>query len=241
MVLIVLSTITVILESVASVRFEAPGLFNSLEWAFTILFTIEYALRFISLKKPLTYSRSFYGIVDFLAIIPAYLGLIFAGTGFLLTFRVLRLLRVFRILKLVEYVSEAQMLKRALAASRRKVSVFLFTIALSVLIIAALMYVIEGEENGFVSIPTSMYWTIVTLTTVGYGDIAPQTPFGKILASMVMLLGYSIIAVPTGIVTAEMTRSVVSSKQVNQKKCLSCGGTDHDNNAVYCKYCGSRL
>jgi voltage-gated potassium channel len=181
---------------------------------------------------------SFFGLVDLMAIIPGYLSLLVPGTQYLLTIRVLRLLRIFRILKLAEYISEGKIITSALVASRRKISVFLVTILLIVTVVGAVMYVVEGEENGFTSIPTSIYWAIVTLTTVGYGDLSPKTPVGKTLASIVMILGYAIIAVPTGIVTAELTRKV---HQVSTQTCPECLAQDHDRDAIYCKYCAAKL
>lgn len=202
-------------------------------------FTLEYLLRLISVKRPVRYATSFFGIVDLLAIVPTYLSLALPNIQYLLVIRILRLLRIFRILKLVEYLNEAEMLRRALHASSRKIIVFLCTVVSLVVIIGAIMYAIEGAENGFTNIPTSIYWAIVTLTTVGYGDLAPQTPLGQALASLVMLMGYGIIAVPTGIVTVELSRA--SQTQVSTQACPACGVTGHDIDAVYCKYCGEQL
>ena len=206
--LILLSVATVILESVRHVREQYGELLYALEWLFTLLFTVEYILRLISVRHPLRYARSFFGVVDLLAIIPTYLSLLVPGSQYLLVIRILRLLRIFRLLKLSEYVTEADTLRRALRASRRKISVFLSAVLLLVVIIGALMYVIEGEEHGFTSIPISVYWAIVTLTTVGYGDLSPRTSLGQILASIVMIIGYGIIAVPTGIVSVELAQAV---------------------------------
>jgi voltage-gated potassium channel len=236
---IILSVITVILESVSSVRSDYRELLNGLEWFFTILFTIEYSLRLISVKRPLGYATSFYGIVDLLAIIPTYLSIILPGTQFLLTIRILRLMRVFRVFKLSSYLIEAKVISSALKASRRKISVFLLAVITIVIVIGSLMYVIEGEKNGFINIPTSIYWTIVTLTTVGYGDLSPQTALGKMLASIVMIMGYGIIAVPTGIVTAEITHQ--SKRSISTQACSDCGAEGHDTNATYCKFCGGML
>jgi voltage-gated potassium channel len=212
-------------------------LLYNIEWGFTILFTIEYFLRLISVRKPLRYATSFFGIVDLLAILPTFLSLLVPGTQYLFTVRVLRLLRVFRVLKLTEYLAEAGIITAALKASRRKISVFI----LAVLIIGSLMYIIEGEENGFTDIPTSMYWAIVTLTTVGYGDISPLTPLGKALASLLMLMGYGILAVPTGIVTVELSRVAKAGKPVSTQSCPNCSREGHDEDAIHCKYCGTRL
>jgi voltage-gated potassium channel len=191
-------------------------------------------------RRPFRYATSFFGLVDLLAILPTFLSLLLPGTQYLFTVRILRLLRIFRILKLSEYLSEASVIVDALRASQRKISVFILSVLTVVVIIGSLMYVIEGEDNGFTSIPTSIYWAIVTLTTVGFGDITPQTPLGKAMASMVMILGYGIIAVPTGIVTAELTNPKVRT-QISTQACPSCGGEGHDADAVYCKYCGARL
>src|SRR5687768_2493844 len=209
--LILLSVATVVLESVREVRDQYGKLLYALEWLFTLLFTVEYFLRLLSVRRPLRYATSFFGVVDLLAIIPTYLSIFIAGSHYLLVIRILRLLRVFRLLKLTEYVSEADTLRRALRASRRKISVFISAVVLLVVIIGALMYVIEGEANGFTSIPRSIYWAIVTLTTVGYGDLSPKTSFGQIVASIVMIIGYGIIAVPTGIVSVDRKSTRLNS------------------------------
>lgn len=238
--LIVLSLLTVILESVREVREDHGDALFYAEWFFTILFTIEYILRLLSVRKPLRYALSFYGLVDLLAILPTYISLLVPGTQYLLTIRILRLLRIFRILKLSEYISEGKVISSALIASRRKITVFLVSVVLIVTVVGALMYVIEGEENGFTSIPTSIYWAVVTLTTVGYGDLSPKTAFGKTLASIVMILGYAIIAVPTGIVSAELSRGGIA-KKVSTQVCPNCHTQDHDADAVFCKYCSVKL
>lgn len=237
---IILSVIVVVLESVAGVRARFGTWLVAAEWFFTILFTIEYILRLVSVTRPLRYAVSFFGVVDILAIIPTYMSLLLPGSQYLLVIRILRLLRVFRVLKLAEYLSEGQVIMRALRASRRKISVFLLGVLTLVVIIGSCMYVIEGEENGFVNIPVSIYWAIVTLTTVGYGDISPRTPLGQALASLVMILGYSIIAVPTGIVTAEFGR-VVRGVVPTAQACPNCSAEGHDTDAVHCKYCGAHL
>jgi voltage-gated potassium channel len=236
--LILLSLLAVVLESIKSVRDEYGTTLWAAEWIFTILFSVEYLLRIVSVRRPVRYILSFYGLVDLLAILPGYLSLFLPGTQYLLTIRVLRLLRIFRILKLSEYISEGKIISSALIASRRKISVFLVSVLAIVTVVGTTMYVIEGEENGFTSIPTSIYWAIVTLTTVGYGDLSPKTPLGKTLASIVMILGYAIIAVPTGIVTAELTRK---SKELSTQICPECHAQDHDADAVFCKYCGTKL
>jgi len=237
--LILLSVVAVLLESVRSVRTEHGALLYTIEWVFTILFTVEYVLRLVGVRRPLAYATSFFGVVDLLAILPTFLSLLVPGSQYLLVIRVLRLLRVFRVFKLAEHLSEADVLYRALRASRRKISVFLLTVLTLVVIIGALLYVVEGEENGFTSIPISIYWAVVTLTTVGYGDISPQTPLGRTLAAAVMIIGYGIIAVPTGIVTVELAQA--ARKGVTTQACPSCSAQGHDADAAFCKYCGSGL
>jgi voltage-gated potassium channel len=236
--LILASVLVVILESVKSVREDYGQLIFLVEWFFTLLFTFEYILRLISVRRPVRYIFSFYGLIDLLAIVPTYISLIVPGTQYLLTIRILRLLRIFRILKLTEYISEAKVITSALSASRRKISVFLLAVLSVVIVVGSLMYVVEGEEHGFTDIPTSIYWAIVTLTTVGYGDLSPKTPLGKTLASIVMILGYGIIAVPTGIVTAELTRA---SNPVSTQVCPECHTQEHDADAFFCKFCGTEL
>ena len=242
-VLIVASVITVILESVASIRQKYVETLHVIEWLFTILFTVEYLLRLYCVPRPAHYARSFFGLIDFMAIVPTYLSLVLPGAQMLIVVRVLRVLRIFRIMKLTQYLDESRTLSEALWASRRKIGVFLFTVVTLLTIIGSLMYLIEGEENGFTDIPTSMYWAVVTLTTVGYGDVSPVTPLGRALASLVMILGYSIIAVPTGIVTSELTRP--SGRRVLLRPgpgpCRQCGAPGHDPDARYCKYCGAAL
>ena len=238
--LILLSVATVVLESVREVREQYGTLLYTLEWVFTLLFTIEYGLRLLSVRRPLRYATSFFGIVDLLAIVPTYLSVFVPGSQYLLVIRILRLLRVFRLLKLSEYVSEADTLKRALRASRRKISVFISAVVLLVVIIGALMYVIEGEANGFTSIPRSIYWAIVTMTTVGYGDLSPRTALGQMVASVVMIIGYGIIAVPTGIVSVELAQ-VARDIRVSGQACPSCAAEGHDVDALHCKYCGAQL
>lgn len=235
---ILFSVIVVMLDSVSSITVLHGGLFHSLEWVFTILFTVEYLLRMSCVGRPIRYTTSFFGIIDLLAILPTYLSLFLPGSQYLLVIRSLRLLRVFRVLKLAYYIGEADLLMRALRASRRKITLFLFTVLNLVVILGSLMYVIEGAESGFTSIPRSIYWAIITLTTVGYGDIVPQTNLGQALASLVMITGYSIIAVPTGIVTSEIT---YASKHSKGKVCQNCSFEGHDIDAKFCKRCGARL
>ncbi|MDH5474206.1 MAG: ion transporter [Cyclobacteriaceae bacterium] len=235
---ILLSVAVVMLESVAYLKLTYGKIFNILEWSFTILFTLEYIARLIVIKKPAKYIFSFFGIVDLLSIIPTYLSLFVVGFHSLLVIRSLRLLRVFRIFKLVRFLGEASQLNKALKASRAKIIVFIGVVSISVAILGTLMYLIEGGENGFTSIPRSIYWAIVTLTTVGYGDIAPHTVLGQTIASLVMILGYGIIAVPTGIVTSEMAKQ---NNKPNTKACSSCSREGHDNDAEFCKYCGESI
>jgi voltage-gated potassium channel len=239
LVAIVSSVTVVLLESVASVRARVGPTLRTLEWGFTVLFTIEYVLRLASVGRPLRYARSAYGLIDLIAILPSYVSLIFPGAQSLLAVRLLRLLRVFRVLKLAEYLRESRTLAQALRASWRKIAVFLLTVVTIVVVVGTLMYVIEGERHGFTSIPISIYWAVVTLTTVGYGDLAPATTLGRALAVVLMLTGYGIIAVPTGIVTAELTR--VGTRPISTQACPACGGEGHEFDAVYCRRCGNRL
>ncbi|HYE02515.1 MAG TPA: ion transporter [Phycisphaerales bacterium] len=236
---IALSITAVCLESVPSIGQQYGPALSAIEWGFTILFTVEYVLRLIAVRQPGHYALSFFGLVDLLAVLPTYAALFFPGAQELLVIRALRVLRVFRVLKMGEYLSEAGLLTHALSRSRRKIIVFLATVLTLVLIVGALMHLIEGPAGGFTSIPMSVYWAIVTLTTVGYGDIAPQTPLGRLLASAVMIIGYGIIAVPTGIVTAELVRGGSTAKDT--RKCPACDADDHDVDASHCKYCGGLL
>ncbi len=232
------SVIAVCLDSVAYLHLRFQATFRAIEWAFTILFTIEYLLRLWSVRSPAYYARSFYGIVDLAAILPTYLSLVYSGAEFLVVVRLLRVLRIFRILKLVQYLEGSRTIMRALRASRPKIVVFVSTVVVLVTIIGSLMYLIEGEEGGFTSIPKGIYWAIVTLTTVGYGDLSPQTPLGQFLASIVMILGYGIIAVPTGIVTAELTRQEMST---TTRSCPNCAAEGHLDIAEHCYRCGHSL
>ena len=237
---IVISIVLVMLESVETFDAKYHNFLNISEWVITILFTLEYIIRIITLKKPSSYIFSFYGIIDFLATIPKYVSLIFVGTHALVALRALRLLRVFRILKLARYLGASKNLVSALKASKIKILVFLFGILVITIILGTVMYLIEGPKNGFTSIPHSMYWAIVTLTTVGYGDLAPHTPLGQFLASIVMILGYGIIAVPTGIVTSEMVKSD-NSVPINTQHCPNCSSDKHIDNAQFCHKCGEKL
>lgn len=238
-VCILASVGVVVLESIASIDARWHRQLLIAEISFTLLFTVEYILRLIAVRRPLAYARSFLGIIDLVAIAPTWLALVIPGAHFFLTVRVLRLLRIFRILKLTEYLAEAGVITGALRASRRKIFVFLFAVITLVVLIGAMMYIIEGPRHGFTDIPTSMYWAIVTLTTVGYGDLSPQTGLGKLLASVVMILGYAIIAVPTGIVTSELTAS--RTRGQSRQACRACGRYGHDEDATHCKYCGAPL
>ena len=238
---IAISVIAVMLESVGWIYIQYESIFIVVEWVFTILFTIEYLLRLATVKSPLKYALSFYGIVDLLSILPTFLGLYFVDSSSLRVIRVLRLLRVFRVLKLISFLDQSQKLKEALKASKAKILVFLFAISVLVVLLGTVMYIIESEEAGFTSIPRSIYWAIVTLTTVGYGDITPQTVPGQALASVVMILGYAIIAVPTGIVTSEIVKSDGKKISYNTQSCSNCSKEGHDDDAEHCKYCGSKL
>jgi len=239
LIAIVASVVVVMLESVPPIYRDHGRILQIFEWTLTVLFTIEYGLRLICVRKPARYAFSFFGIVDFLAVIPSYLSLILLGSPYLMVIRTIRLLRVFRIFKLARYLDEQQVIVRALRASRPKITVFVGAVGALVVILGTMMYLIEGGENGFTSIPRSVYWAVVTLTTVGYGDIAPQTFPGQVLASIIMILGYSIIAVPTGIVTVEIAR--VKPDMLSTQTCPSCASEGHDRDAGYCKYCGARL
>lgn len=241
LIAIIASILVVILESVKSFDAKYHDFLNISEWIITILFSIEYILRIISIKKPLKYIFSFYGVIDFLSTIPKYLSFILVGTHSLVALRALRLLRVFRILKLGRYIGASNRLIVALRASKAKIAVFLFFVVIVCIILGTVMYLIEGEENGFTNIPVSIYWAIVTLTTVGFGDIAPQTPLGQLIASVIMILGYSIIAIPTGIVSSEMTKSESDNKDYNTQSCPSCLKDSHKENATFCYNCGSVL
>ncbi len=245
--LILLSVILIMFESVKEIDELYHGTLITLEWIITIFFTIEYIARIISIKKPFKYIFSFYGIIDFISTIPLYLSYLFAGSQVLLAVRVFRMLRIFRILKLVKFIGEASQLTRALKASRAKIAVFIYVVLILSVIMGTIMYLIESDAAGFTSIPRSIYWTIVTLTTVGYGDIAPQTAVGQFIATVIMILGYGIIAVPTGIVTVEFSKSGkanVNGDQLinlNTQCCKSCSKEGHRDDATHCFNCGSQL
>ncbi|MFH1842007.1 MAG: ion transporter [bacterium] len=236
---ILLSVLAVMLDSVRAINTTHGELLYAVEWVFTIAFTIEYLLRLSCIGRPRSYATSFFGIIDLLAIAPTYLSLLLPGSQYLLVIRILRVLRIFRVLKLVQFLSEANTMMRALRASMRKIAVFFSAIITLVVIFGSVMYLVEGEAHGFTSIPRSIYWAIVTMTTVGYGDISPKTSFGQAIASVVMILGFAIIAVPTGIVASEMSRAQQSA--VSTQACIQCSAEGHEIGARYCKNCGARL
>ena len=235
-----LSVLAVLLDSVPSVHARYGGALSYAEWTFTLLFTVEYAVRLWCVDRPLQYARSFYGVIDLLGILPTWLSLLFAGTQYLLVIRILRVLRVFRVLRMVRWVSEASYLLEALLASRRKIAVFLFAVLALVVIFGSLLYIVEGPEPPFDSIPVSIYWAIVTLTTVGYGDMVPTTGLGRALASCIMIMGYGIIAVPTGIVTVELNEAM-RRQRASSRACPGCGSQGHYVEARFCWHCGEQL
>jgi len=235
---ILLSVIIVLLDSVQFYNNKYGDILYMMEWIFTILFTIEYFLRIYCIKRPFLYTKSFFGIIDLLSILPTYISIILPASRYLSVIRILRVLRIFRILKLILYIGEANLLLDALISSRRKITVFLFFIFTMVTIIGSIMYLIEGEANGFTSIPRSIYWAIVTITTVGYGNISPQTELGQLFASFAMILGYATIAVPTGIISAEYS---TMKQKFNNTVCPDCANEDHEDDAEFCKTCGSML
>lgn len=236
---IVVSVAAVMVDSVQTLHQRFGLWLYGLEWFFTVLFTVEYLIRLWISEHPLRYARSFFGLVDLLSVLPTYLSLLIPGSHYLLTIRALRVLRVFRVLKLANLMNEANQLGLALVRTRRKIAVFMFAVAVIITIFGSLMYVIEGPAHGFTSIPRSVYWAVVTVTTVGYGDIAPQTPFGQLIASLAMITGYAIIAVPTGIVTAEISAARVTARY--QRECPGCHRHDHAPDARFCKQCGTAL
>lgn len=243
-ILIIFSVILVMLESVKEIDAKYHKILLVFEWIVTIFFTIEYIARVVAIKRPWRYIKSFYGIIDLISTIPLYISYFLAGSQVLLAVRALRLLRIFRILKLVQFLGEASQLKRAIKASRAKIAVFIYTVLILSVIMGTIMYWVESDASGFTSIPRSIYWAIVTLTTVGYGDIAPQTSFGQLIATVVMILGYGIIAVPTGIVTSEFTKQGLKEKadvQLNTQACMSCSIEGHRDNAIHCYNCGSKI
>lgn len=237
---IVASILVVMLDSVASYHRKYGDVFAVLEWLFTGLFTLEYLLRLVSINRPLRYTLSSLGIIDLLAIVPSYLSIVYAGAQSLLVLRALRLLRIFRIFKLTHFLSEMEFLKSAISTSLKKISIFMLVVLSAVIILGSIMYLVEDRQNGFTSIPDSIYWAIVTITTVGYGDISPATPLGKFIASIMMFIGYGIIAVPTGIVTTDLALAV-RSRRHGSETCPGCGQEGHDRDARFCKYCGTAL
>lgn len=249
LITILASILLVMLESVKSIDAQYHTFLNISEWIITILFSLEYIARIISVKKPANYIFSFYGIIDLLSTLPKYISLIFAGTHALIALRALRLLRIFRILKLARYLGASQNLASAIKASKAKISVFLFAVLIAATVFGTIMYLVEGEESGFTNIPKSVYWCIVTLTTVGFGDITPTTPLGQFIASLIMILGYGIIAVPTGIVSAEYTKQANDDKggkqqnemHLNSQSCANCLAEAHSDDSEYCYKCGHKL
>ncbi len=239
---IALSVLVVMLDSVKAFREAYRFYLHAAEWLFTLLFTVEYILRLYCVDKPRRYALSFFGIIDLLAVIPTYFSFFLPSTMYMMVIRVLRILRIFRILKLGAYLGEADVLMKSLAASRKKIEVFLFAVMMLVIIFGSMMYLVEGEENGFTSIPRSVYWAIVTLTTVGYGDIAPRTAVGQAIAAIIMICGYGIIAVPTGIVSAEMVRAEKKkNRTASRAVCPDCGPGMHESDATFCRHCGKKL
>ncbi|MFT4565474.1 MAG: voltage-gated potassium channel [Saprospiraceae bacterium] len=242
LIMIVLSVIAVAVETIPNISESAKDFLHLLEWVFTVFFTIEYILRLYTVIKPLKYARSFYGIIDLLAILPAYLSLILAGTHSLVVIRAIRLLRVFRIFKMASFLSQGDIIIKSLKSSLAKIAVFLYFVILMVCIFGAIMYLVEGGTNpSFDSIPRSIYWSIVTLTTVGYGDIVPTTVFGQFLSSILMIVGYAVIAVPTGIVSSELIKGSNNPSALNTQSCRYCSHEGHDDDAEYCKFCGEVL
>ena len=241
LVVIIISIILVMLESVDSINVRYYWHFYIAEWIITFLFTVEYILRIIAIKRPKNYIFSFYGIVDLLSTIPTYIAFIFGGHNLLFAVRALRLLRVFRILKITRYVGESNRLLLALRNSRPKIIVFLFAVLIICVIMGTVMHLVEGPKSGFDNIPISIYWAIVTLTTVGFGDLYPVTPFGQVIASFIMIVGYGIIAVPTGIVTSEISRTQKNKIPTNTQACPHCNETKHIDNAEFCHNCGKKL
>lgn len=235
------SLLVIMLETVPSLEENYKGTFLILEWIFTILFSIEYLVRLQVVKRPLSYFTSFYGIIDLVSILPSYLAIVLGGAQYFIVIRSLRLLRVFRVLKMVRFIGEADVLSKALKASRHKIAVFLIAVVCINFIMGTIMYMVEGPENGFSSIPMSIYWCIVTLTTVGYGDITPSSPLGQLIASVIMILGYGVIAVPTGIVTSEINRSQKEDAKSKLKRCPVCEHEGMAADAKYCQYCGEEF
>ncbi|KHT63000.1 ion transporter [Photobacterium gaetbulicola] len=238
-VAILSSEVVLILSSIRSVDARYSEVLTTFEWIFTLLFTVEYLLRLYCSPKPWAYARSFYGVIDLIAVLPSYLAFLFPGSNYLLIIRLIRVMRIFRILKLVRFLKDSNILLRSLLMAQRKILVFFSTVAILVTLLGSLLYLVEGPDNGFTSIPTSIYWAIVTITTVGYGDIVPQTNIGKAIASLTMLLGYSILAVPTGIITAELSQEMQTQRHLI--RCTNCSASGHESDANFCKKCGTAL
>lgn len=239
---ILASVLTIILESVANIGRQYSELLLKIDWLFTGLFTLEYLLRIFCIHKPIKYIFSFYGVIDLLSITPSYVSLFIPGTHYLQVIRILRVLRIFRVLKLVRFINQSNMLLNALKASRAKIAIFLFTISTLMVVFGSVMYLIEGPENGFTSIPVSIYWAIVTLTTVGFGDITPKTDLGRAISSVAMIIGYAIIAVPTGIFTSELSQEMrKQNTRLDNKVCPKCRKIGHEQDANYCRICGTEL
>ncbi|WP_394248128.1 ion transporter [Vibrio profundi] len=236
---IIASLIVLVLDSIPALNAKWANVFMYLEYSFTALFTIEYLLRLYCSPKPTAYARSFYGVIDLLAILPTYLALFFPAASYISVIRMLRVMRIFRILKLVRYLQDSNILLRSLLMAKRKIFIFFSTVGILVIILGSIIYVIEGPKHGFTSIPQSIYWAIVTITTVGYGDLVPKTPVGQAIASITMLLGYSILAVPTGIITAELNQEMNAHRSL--VRCPNCSRSGHDSDAHFCKHCGGEL
>lgn len=241
-IVILASVLTVVLDSVAEVSQRYGEQLFALEWFFTIIFTAEYMLRIFCIHRPFKYIVSFYGLIDLLSIVPSYISLFIPGSHYLQIIRILRVLRVFRVLKLVRFINQANMLLNALLASRLKITIFLFTVSTLLVVFGSTMYLIEGPENGFTNIPVSIYWAVVTLTTVGFGDITPKTVLGRAISTVVMIIGYAIIAIPTGIFTAELSREMKrQNNSLDQRICPICRKAGHEADANYCRICGTEL
>lgn len=239
---ILASVLTIVLDSVADINRQYRKLLFTAEWVFTAIFTVEYILRIFCIPRPFKYVFSFYGVIDLLAILPSYFSLFIPGTQYLLVLRIMRVLRIFRILKLVRFINQSNLLINALLASRLKITIFLFTITTLLVIFGSAMYLIEGPENGFINIPISIYWAVVTLTTVGFGDITPKTDLGRTISALVMVIGYAIIAVPTGIFTAELSQEMKRQNARSDKRmCTKCRKSGHQTDANYCRICGEEL
>lgn len=236
---ILISVALVMMNSVDEINQQHGDLFYAMEWGFTVMFTVEYLIRIYCSPRPIKYIFSFYGLVDLLSILPTYLELVYEGANSFLVIRLLRVLRVFRVLRLIRFMSEGNILLRSMYQSRRKILIFFFGVLVLSTIFGTLMFLVEGPNNGFTSIPKSIYWTIVTITTVGYGDITPHTVLGQVISTAAMLTGYSIIAIPTGILTAELATEIQRDRI--GRSCAGCKKSGHDRDALHCKFCGNKL